>query len=78
MNRTKKNKFSNLAGYTPLKYVFSGNPLIASEPEVGNFQNWAKMKVKDSTNKKNIHKDFSDNFHNMTGPPRGGLVVGVF
>jgi hypothetical protein len=54
----QKNKFSNLAGYTPLKYVFSGKPLIAPEPKVGNFQNWAEMKANYSTNKKNTHKDF--------------------
>jgi hypothetical protein len=28
-----KNKFPDLAGYTPLKYVISGKPLIAPEPE---------------------------------------------
>jgi hypothetical protein len=54
-----------LAGYTPLKYVVFGKPLIAPEPEVGKFQNWPEMKVNYPTNKKNTHKDFSDNFHNI-------------
>jgi hypothetical protein len=54
-----------LAEHTPLKYVFSGKPLIAPEPEVGKFQNWSEMKVNDPTNKKNTHKDFYDNFHNI-------------
>jgi hypothetical protein len=35
----QKNKFLNLAGYTPLKYVISGKPLIVPKPEVGKFQN---------------------------------------
>ncbi len=61
----KKNKFSNVAGYTPLKYVFSGKPLIAPEPEVGKFQNWAEMKVNYPTNKENTPEDFSDNFRNI-------------
>jgi hypothetical protein len=52
-------------GHTPLKYVFSGKPLIAPEPEVGKFQNWVEMKVNNPTNKKNTHKDFSDNFHSI-------------
>jgi hypothetical protein len=54
-----------LAGYIPLKYVFSGKPLIAPEPEIGKFQNWAEMKVKYPANKKNTHKDFSDHFRNI-------------
>ncbi len=61
----RKNKFSDLAGYTPLKYVFSGKPLITPEPEVGKFQNWAEMKVNYPTDNKNTPKDFSDNFHNI-------------
>jgi hypothetical protein len=39
-----------LAGYTPLKYVVSGKPLIAPEPDVGKFQNWSEMKVNYPTN----------------------------
>jgi hypothetical protein len=54
-----------LAGYTPLKYVFSGKPLISPEPEVGKFQNWPEMKVNYPTIKKNTHKDFSENFRNI-------------
>jgi hypothetical protein len=54
-----------LAGYTPLKYVISGKPLIAPEPEVGKFQNWAEMKVNYPTNKENTPEDFSDNFRNI-------------
>jgi hypothetical protein len=54
-----------LAGHTPLKYVFSGKSLIAPEPEVGKFRNWAEMKVNDPTNKKNTHKDFSGSFRNI-------------
>jgi hypothetical protein len=47
-----KNKFPNLAGYTPLKYVISGKPLITPEPEVEKFQNWAEMKANYPTLKK--------------------------
>jgi hypothetical protein len=57
--------FSNLAGSTPLKYVFSGKPLIDLEPEVGKFQNWVEMKVNYPTNKENTLEEFSDNFHNI-------------
>jgi hypothetical protein len=53
----------------PLKYVFSGKPLIAPDPEVGKFQNWLEMKVYYpiiySINKKNTHKGFFAHFHNM-------------
>ncbi len=58
-------EFSNHTRAHPLKYVFSGKPLIAPEPEVGKFQNWVEMKVNNPTNKKNTHKDFSDNFHSI-------------
>jgi hypothetical protein len=61
----RKNKFSGLAGYTPLKYVISGKPLITPEPEVGKFQNWAERKVNYPTNNKITPEDFSDNFHNI-------------
>jgi hypothetical protein len=61
----QKNKVSNLAGYTPLKYVFSGKPLIAPGPEVEKFQNWAEMKVNHPTNKENTSEDISDNFQNI-------------
>jgi hypothetical protein len=54
-----------LAGYTPLKYVISGKPLKAPEPEVGKFQNWAEMKVNNSTDKENTPEDFSENFRNI-------------
>jgi hypothetical protein len=54
-----------LAGYTPLTYVFSGNPLIAPEPKVGKFQNWVEMKVNYPTHKENTPEDFSDNFRNI-------------
>ncbi len=54
-----------MAGYTPLKYVFSGKPLIDPKPEVGKFQNWVEMKVNYPTDKENTHKDFSDNFRNI-------------
>ncbi len=60
-----KKKFPNLAGYTPLKYVISGKPLIAPEPEFGKFQICAEMKFNYPTNKKNTPEDFSDNFHNI-------------
>jgi hypothetical protein len=50
---------------TPLKYVISGKPRIAAEPEVGKFQNWAEMKVNYHTDKENTSEDFSDNFHNI-------------
>jgi hypothetical protein len=66
LNRTKKNKFSNLAGYTPLKYVFSEKLLITRKPEVGKFENWMELKDNYPTNRKNTHRDFSDNFHNIT------------
>jgi hypothetical protein len=52
-------------GYTPLKYVISGKPLIAPEPEVGKFQNWAEMKVNYHTDKENIPEDISDKFRNI-------------
>jgi hypothetical protein len=48
-----------LAGYTPLKYVVSGKPLIAPE------QDWPEMKVNYPTNKENTPEDFSDNFRNI-------------
>jgi hypothetical protein len=54
-----------LAGYTPLKYVISGKPLIAPEPEIVKFQNWAEMKVNYPTDKENTPEDFSDNFRNI-------------
>jgi hypothetical protein len=54
-----------LAEYTPLKYVISGKPLIAPEPEVGKFQNWVEMKVNYPTDKENTPVDFSDNFRNI-------------
>jgi hypothetical protein len=54
-----------LESYTPLKYVISGKPLIAPEPEVGKFQNWPEMKVNYPTNKENTPEDFSDNFRNI-------------
>jgi hypothetical protein len=40
-------------------------PLITPEPEVEKFQKWAEMKVTYPTDQKNIHKDFSNNFHNI-------------
>jgi hypothetical protein len=61
----QKNMFSNLAGSTPLKYLLSGKPLIAPEPEVGKFQNWVEMKVNYPTNKETTPEDFSDNFRNI-------------
>ncbi len=51
INGAKKYKFPNLAGSTSLKYVISGQPLIAPEPLIGNFQNWAEMKVNYPTSK---------------------------
>jgi hypothetical protein len=54
-----------MAGYTPLKYVISEKPLIAPEPEVGKFQNWAEMKINYPTNNANTPEDFFDNFHNI-------------
>jgi hypothetical protein len=54
-----------LAGYTPLKYVFSGKPLITPELRIRKFQKWVKMKVNYPTDKKNTPEDFSDNFHNI-------------
>ncbi len=53
-----------MTGYTPLKYVISGKPLIAPEPEVGKSQNWAEMKVNYPTDKENTQED-SDNFRNI-------------
>jgi hypothetical protein len=50
----QKNKFSNLAGYTPLKYLFSGKPLITPEPRIGKFQKLVEMKVDYPTDKGNI------------------------
>jgi hypothetical protein len=61
----QKNKFPDLAGYTPLKYVVSGKQLIASEPEIGKFQKWVEMKVNYPTDKENTPEDFSDNFRNI-------------
>jgi hypothetical protein len=61
----QKNKFSNLAGYTPLKYVISGKPLITPEPRIGKFQTWVKMKISYPTDKKNTPEDFSNNFRNI-------------
>ena len=49
----------------PLKYQICGKPLITFEPPIGKFQNWVEMKVIYPTNKKNTHRDFSDNFHNI-------------
>jgi hypothetical protein len=43
----------------------SGKPLISPEPRIGKFQNWVEVKVKNSTDKKNIPEDFSDNFLNI-------------
>jgi hypothetical protein len=64
MNGIEKISFQIWRG-TPLKYVISGKPLIASEPEVGKFQNQAEMKVNYPTDNKNTPKDFSDSFHNI-------------
>jgi hypothetical protein len=61
----QKNKFSNLAGYTPLKYVFSGKPLITPEPRIEKFQKLVEMKVNYPTDKGNTSEDFSNNFHNI-------------
>jgi hypothetical protein len=61
----QKNKFSNLAGYTQLKYVISGKPLITPEPRMGKFQKWVEMKVNYPTDKENITEDLSDNFLNI-------------
>jgi hypothetical protein len=61
----QKNNFSNLAGYTPLKYVISGKPPITPEPRIGKFQKLVEMKVNYPTDKKNTPEDFSDNFHNI-------------
>jgi hypothetical protein len=57
--------FSNLAGYTPLKYVTSGKPLITPGPRIGKFQKWVKMKLNYPTDKKNNPDDFSNNFRNI-------------
>jgi hypothetical protein len=54
-----------LAGYTPLKYVISGKPLITPEPRIGKFQKWVKMKVDYPTDKKNTLDDFSNYFRNI-------------
>jgi hypothetical protein len=54
-----------LAGYTPLKYLISGKPLIAPKQEVGKFQNGVEMKVNYRTNTENSPKNFSDHFHNI-------------
>jgi hypothetical protein len=61
----QKNKFLNLAGYTPLKYEISRKPLITPEPRIGKFQNWVEMKVYYPTDKKNTPGDISDNFRNI-------------
>ncbi len=34
-----------MAGYTPLKYLITGKPLITPEPQIGKFQNWVEMKA---------------------------------
>jgi hypothetical protein len=52
-------------GYTPLKYLLSGKPLMSLEPEVGKFQKWVEIKIKYPTNKENTPEDFSHNFHNI-------------
>jgi hypothetical protein len=57
--------FSDLAGYIPRKFQFSGKPLIVLEPKIGKFQNWAEMKDNYPTDNKVTSKDFSDNFHNI-------------
>ncbi len=54
-----------MAGSTPLKYLLSGKPLIAPEPEVEKFQNLVEMKVNYPTSKENTPEDFSDNFRNI-------------
>jgi hypothetical protein len=56
--RDQKNKFPNFAGYTPLKYVFSGKPLITPETRIGKFQKWMEIKVNYPTDKKNTPEDF--------------------
>jgi hypothetical protein len=61
----QKNNFSNLAGYTPLKYVFSRKPLITPEPRIGKFQKLVEMKVNYPTDKGNTSEDFSDSFYNI-------------
>jgi hypothetical protein len=55
---SQRNKLSNLAGYTSLKYVISGKPQIAPEPELGNFQNCTKMKIIYPTDKENTQGFF--------------------
>jgi hypothetical protein len=49
----------------PLRYLICGKPLITSEPLIGKFQILAEMKLNYHTNKKNTHRDFSDNFYNI-------------
>jgi hypothetical protein len=61
-----KNKFSNLAGYTPLKYLLFGKPLITPEPRLGKFQKFVEMKVSYPTDKGNASEDFSNNLENFT------------
>jgi hypothetical protein len=65
INRAKKISFQIWRGTPRWNTYFSGKSLIAPEPEVGKFQNWTEMKVNYPTNKKNTHKDFSDNFHKI-------------
>jgi hypothetical protein len=65
MNRTKKNKFSNLARYTSLKYVISGKSLITPAPRIEKFQKWVEIKVNFSTNKEDTLEHFSNNFHSI-------------
>ncbi len=49
----------------PLRYLICGKPIITSEPRIGKFQILAEMKLNYQTNKKNTHRDFSDNFYNI-------------
>jgi hypothetical protein len=49
----------------PQRYLICGKPLITSEPRIGKFQILAEMKLNYYTNKKNTHRDFSDNFYNI-------------
>jgi hypothetical protein len=46
-------------------YQICDKPLITSEPCIGKFQILAEMKLNYHTNKKNTHRDFSDNFYNI-------------
>jgi hypothetical protein len=46
----------------PLNYIIPRKPLIALEPELRKFQNWAEMKVKYATNNKNTQTIFPTTF----------------